>query len=93
MSSLLQFSGGVKSVQRGVTGSGTANVDVTITSVNMNKSFISQGSTGGYSTLVGSNYVGCSTSAYLLNATTVRVNAQGIAGSTITTCWEVIEFY
>ncbi|MCR8636193.1 hypothetical protein [Paenibacillus radicis (ex Xue et al. 2023)] len=76
--------GGVKLVQRGMVGVG-GTVDVTITAVNMNKSYLT------FPNLRKPQNGELEIYAYLLNSTTVRIVMAGAVGATVS--WEVVESY
>lgn len=86
MANISEFFGGVKSVQRGVA---TAAGTVTITAVNLAKSFMSTNTQTG-TVQANVDYAANSGCAYLSSATQVTVVG---ASATQRVCWEVIEFY
>lgn len=96
MSTLSQFAGGIKSIQRGTISvtltSGVGSATATITSVNTSKSTIellgaSQSSNPSYGT-----YTDSRARVELTNSTTVTAFAAG-ANSPVVVGYQVVEFY
>ena len=80
---LASYCGGIKSVQRGENSVGDTPVDVTITSVDLSKAFV-------VCSARSSSEHHESGTARLINATTLRLT-RGY-GTSVTICWEVVEF-
>ena len=78
----------IKSIQRGLTNNqATYSVNVTITAVDMSKSFVSSSTTNGYS---GNGSLSQTASVRLTTSTNLLL--QGLATGAITTAWEAIEY-
>ena len=78
----------IKSIQRGLTqNQSTYTVNVTITSVDMSKSFVSSSTTNGYS-----NNGNLSETASVRLTSSTNLQFAGDATGVINTTWEVIEY-
>jgi len=92
MSTLSQFAGGgLKSVQRGVTTLSTIGTatNVTITSVNLSKSFICLSVKDGLDTSGVTRLAG----ATLTSSTNLQFNPTYTGNAAAVAYWEVVEFY
>lgn len=93
MSVLTQFvGGGIKSIQRGVTGSVAANSTeaITITSVDTSKSVLTY--LGTRVTVSGSPEYGAQGYFTLTNSTTITFT-NGVAGQSCGGSWQLVEYY
>jgi hypothetical protein len=90
MSNLSEFIGvGIKSVQTGITATGSFPTDVTINAVDITKSFICINGAISSSTLVTQYGI-----ASLIDSITVRLSRiSSNAGATYTMYWSVVEYY
>lgn len=98
MSNLNQFFGVIKSIQRGVTSAtDSAVTDITISSVDTAKSFVSASNTGGRyrQAAAPTGAYGISAGATLTSSTNLRLGSVSIgdSGAVPVVNWEVIEYY
>lgn len=98
MSNMNQFYSSIKSIQRGVTSCTDLSVtNVTISSVDLNKSFISSSCTSGRVKASGAPTAAISYTAAptLTSATNLQLPASAIndQGTLAIVNWEVIEYY
>ena len=92
MSNLSEFiGGGIKSVQTGITATGSTATNVTINAVDTAKSFIC---INGTSSNPSSNTAPSYGRAILLNSTTVQIDELNpFSSPLVTVYWSVVEYY
>ena len=96
MSTLSQFaSGGVKSVQRGITSSTSgALTNVTVSAVNLSKAFVSSSCRSGSMVAPDNTYISASVHVSLTSSTNLQISTPPeTVGAVPIVSWEIVESY